>query len=297
MEKTNTNRSYKTALSQFQNETGLDLEDIKRLPEKDLSKKIDKFIESLNIKDSSKLTRLSAIRSAIEQETDIQLTKSKIRKTLSKDKLRHSNKEEITTDELNKIIDYFFEKYKEEKRNKSSRLIPSLRNYILVKLLAFTGQRIGDILSLEVNEAKKETLFFKQDKTGAEVKTENPVLAEINLYIQLVSLSDNDYLFASGIKRDPISYTQILILIQKASLKVIGKEITPHSFRKYVVVKLREVGKADHEMKQVTGHSTSAMVDYYQGNKTSTIKNLSKLLTRKSNTKGKSVLAAKQRRR
>ena len=91
MEKTNTNRSYKTALSQFQNETGLDLEDIKRLPEKDLSKKIDKFIESLNIKDSSKLTRLSAIRSAIEQETDIQLTKSKIRKTLSKDKLRHSN--------------------------------------------------------------------------------------------------------------------------------------------------------------------------------------------------------------
>jgi site-specific recombinase XerD len=161
MEKTNTNRSYKTALSQFQNETGLDLEDIKRLPEKDLSKKIDKFIESLNIKDSSKLTRLSAIRSAIEQETDIQLTKSKIRKTLSKDKLRHSNKEEITTDELNKIIDYFFEKYKEEKRNKSSRLIPSLRNYILVKLLAFTGQRIGDILSLEVNEAKKETLFLQ----------------------------------------------------------------------------------------------------------------------------------------
>ena len=133
MEKTNTNRSYKTALSQFQNETGLDLEDIKRLPEKDLSKKIDKFIESLNIKDSSKLTRLSAIRSAIEQETDIQLTKSKIRKTLSKDKLRHSNKEEITTDELNKIIDYFFEKYKEEKRNKSSRLIPSLRNYTELK--------------------------------------------------------------------------------------------------------------------------------------------------------------------
>ena len=200
MEKTNTNRSYKTALSQFQNETGLDLEDIKRLPEKDLSKKIDKFIESLNIKDSSKLTRLSAIRSAIEQETDIQLTKSKIRKTLSKDKLRHSNKEEITTDELNKIIDYFFEKYKEEKRNKSSRLIPSLRNYILVKLLAFTGQRIGDILSLEVNEAKKETLFFKQDKTGAEVKTENPVLAEINLYIQLVSLSDNDYLLQVALR-------------------------------------------------------------------------------------------------
>jgi integrase len=113
---------------------------------------------------------LLSIRSAIEQETDIQLTKSKIRKTLSKDKLRHSNKEEITTDELNKIIDYFFEKYKEEKRNKSSRLIPSLRNYILVKLLAFTGQRIGDILSLEVNEAKKETLFFKQDKTGVEFR-------------------------------------------------------------------------------------------------------------------------------
>lgn len=291
----NTTRSYKTAMKQFQEGMNLSLDDIRKLPEKELSNQIDKFVKSLSIEESSKLTRLSAIRSAIEKETDKQLPKSKIRASLSASKLRYSNKEELSTEEINAVIDFFHKEYKQAKEKKNSKLIPGLRNYILVRLLSFTGQRIGDILSLKVSTAKNQTLTFKQEKTGEEVFIDNPSLSEINLYIQALSLADNDYLFASGIRREPISYTQIYKIIQIAGLKLFQREITPHSFRKYTVVKLRKEGMADHDIRRVTGHSTTGMLDYYQGKDNASVKNLTKILTSDRSKKGKVLLATKRR--
>ena len=258
----NTNDAYTRAIETFLSNNFVDYDNLKELPPEETADKIDKFFNNIeDYKPNSKLLKISAVRSYIEKELNIRLPQSEVRKNLSKQIPKHSTKEDMSKEEVKIFIEHFRKLY--ESAENSHEKFASLRNFIIVNLLAYTGQRIGDVLKISVTEAKKTVLHFKQEKSGQEVFIDNPCLSYILAYITISTLKDDDYLFANGLKRLPISYRFILTVIQRAGLELFAKNISPHCFRKFVITELRLLGKSNAEIQSVSGHATSAMIDYY----------------------------------
>lgn len=260
----NTIKNYKVAYNQFISQSGLTEKQIKTMSPVDISKAIDKAFSDYIGAKTTILTKISSCRNYIENTFDISLPKSRDRKLLNKSKNKTTNKELLEKDEIEKIVSHFETIYKNANETKK---LSSLRNLIIIKLLSGTGQRIGDILELTVSVAKRTHLFFKQEKTGAEVSIENPCLPEILFYVQAAGLHDQDFIFASGLTRKPLSYVYVNDMIIKGSLESIGKKITCHTFRAYVVSRLIELGYHANDIKSVTGHTDTRMVDYYNKKK------------------------------
>jgi len=269
---------YKRAVNDFITFSGKSLSDLKKLAPKALCELIDSVFYNSGYSVSSKLLKISAVRVYLEDELSIVLPRSKVRKQLAKKKLRHSNKENLSSSEVKTFISYFSEKVSKVSGVKK---IPALRNLLIVKLLAFTGQRIGDILNLTVKNCKKKVLLFKQEKTGVEVSIENPVIPEVLQYLAILEsrLSDDDFIFADGLMKHPLSYIIVYHFVKEAGLLLFQRQITPHCFRKYVISKLISSGHTSESIKSVSGHSNAAMVDYY-GDQVVEIKDLKRKLMR-----------------
>ena len=258
----NTKDAYDRAINTFLQYNFTDYESLKDIPPEEAADKIDEFFNSIeDYKPNSKLLKISAVRSYVEKELKIRLPHSEVRKNLSKQIPKHSTKEDMSKEEVKIFVEHFRKLY--ESAENSHDKFASLRNYIIVNLLAYTGQRIGDVLKILVSEAKKTVLHFKQEKSGQEVFIDNPCLSYILAYITISTLKDDDFLFANGLKRLPISYRYILTVIQRAGLELFAKNISPHCFRKFVITELRLLGKSNAEIQSVSGHATSAMIDYY----------------------------------
>lgn len=259
---TNTLRSYETAYITFRDKSGLSDSQIKEMEAGELSKLIDRVFDSLEMSPSSKLARISGCKGYIFEHFEKELpAKSKVRKALSKKKARQSKKIDLTENEVKDLEKFFSSEYKKAGKNHKLR---TLRNLIMFKLLAYTGQRIGDILSMRVSQAKQNSLHYKQEKTGTEVNIENPAKAEIEIYCHIAGLDENSFLFASGLNKT-LSYQNALKIITYAGLKTLQKDISPHVFRKYVVTHLKKLGIDDASIMAVTGHSDMRMIGYYTG--------------------------------
>ena len=264
MKSTSTQRNYEVSFNQFLKVNSLYENDIQNIEPKKLAEMIDKTFESYDGNNRTKLTKISGVRSYIDTHYKIEIPKSRIRKDYSRDTLRKTNKTLVSIEEIDALIKHF-----EKLHSESDRLekITTLRNLLLIKLLAGTGQRISDILNLSVETAKKTLLHIKQIKTGQDVTIENPCLPEILKYIAVTKLSDSDFLFASGLTRKPLSYQQAESIIRNESGKVFGKSITSHYFRSYVVSRLIALGNHPNDIMAVTGHVDTRMIDYYNKTK------------------------------
>ena len=264
MKSMSTQRNYEVAFNQFLKYNSLYENDIQNIEPKKLADLIDKTFENHNGKGNTKLTKISSVKSYIETHYKIEIPKSLIRKDYSREILRKTNKKLITYEEMDLLIKHF-----ETLHNESDTLdkITTLRNLIMIKLLAGTGQRISDILNLSIETAKKTLLHIKQIKTGKDVTIENPCLPEILKYTAVTKLSDSDFLFASGLTRKPLSYQQAESIIRNESGKVFGKSITSHYFRSYVVSRLIALGNHPNDIMAVTGHVDTRMIDYYNKTK------------------------------
>jgi integrase len=269
----NTNRVYKASYELFIQSTNLTEIEIKAMDIKQLSNKIESvFMSNTKYSVNSKLTRISSAKNYISEYLNIDFPKSRNLKKLSKSKARRSNKIDITVTHIKKIVKVFETEYKNANGYKPQKL----RNLILIKLLAFTGQRIGDILSMTIKQAKSTKLFYKQAKTGAEVTIENPCIPEILAYINIVGLTDDQPLFSTGLNKT-CSYTYANMLVKQAGLKIGIDKLSCHVFRKYTVTHLKELGLSDREVMSITGHSDNRMIGYYTGD-SKQVENLQGLL-------------------
>jgi len=260
MKSKSTLKNYEVAFNQFLKYNSLYENDIQNIEPKKLADLIDKTFENHNGKGNTKLTKISSVKSYIETHYKIEIPKSIIRKDYSREILRKTNKKLITYEEMDLLIKHF-----ETVHNEAEQLdkITTLRNLIMIKLLAGTGQRISDILNMSIETAKKTLLHIKQIKTGKDVTIENPCLSEILKYIAVTKLSDSDFLFASGLTRKPLSYQQAENIIRYESKSVFKKSISSHYFRSYVVSRLIALGNHPNDIMAVTGHADTRMVDYY----------------------------------
>lgn len=260
----NTLRVYRESFNQFKELSTLSDIEIEEMEAAELSGVIDKTFSGQELSPSSKLTRISGTKNYIFENFGRELpSKTKIRKAIAKKKLRQSNKADLTEQEV-KALEKHFEKL--FKKSEKAHRLRNLRNLILFKLLAYTGQRIGDILNMSVGSGKLQHIHYKQEKTGKEVNIPNPCKTEIEIYANLQGLNEYDKLFSSGLNKT-LSYQNALNIISKAGLIAISKDkITPHVFRKYVVTHLKKLGIDDAGIMAVTGHSDLRMIGYYTGN-------------------------------
>ena len=255
----NTKRIYQAAQNQFYKVTGSNFIDLLSGSIQDVSRAIDEAVSKMEINDRTKRTYLSSLRSIAEDTMGETLPKSSIVSILNKKKLHKSEKADITREDVIQLIQYF-----ETKKNKLDP--PTVRNLILMKLIAGTAQRIGDILKISVSDAIRPILNFKQEKTNTLAVMDNPCLPEILAYKELIELKENDYLFATGYTRLPIDYTTAYRIIREAVKVVLQREdISPHTFRKYGAVRMAELGYSPIQIRTLTGHKTSDMIDYYVG--------------------------------
>lgn len=269
----NTNRVYAASYRLFIQSTNLSENELKSLPIKELSNKIETVFSQSGYSVNSKLTRISACKNYISELLNIDFPKSRNLKKLSNKKNRRSNKIDIKPEQVKKLVRLFENEYKSCQSGYKS---VKLRNVILIRLLSFTGQRIGDILSMTVKQAKTNSLYFKQEKTGAEVSIDNPCLPEILAYINFVGLTDDQPLFSTGLNK-VLSYTYANLLVSKAGLKLGIDNLTCHVFRKYAVTHLKELGLTDRQVMSITGHSDNRMIGYYTGD-SDKVENLQELL-------------------
>jgi integrase len=262
----NSIKAYTIAYNQFRELSRLSEIEIQGMNEAELGKKIVETFNSNFENARIRPTKISSCKNYIELTYEKSIPIKRDRKA-GKHKLRQSNKEDLSNKQIDSIIKEFNKEYKAVMKSKNqNRIVPKLRNLIMIKLLAFTGQRIGDILNLTVKESKRSNLHFKQEKTGNEIEIENPCLLEVLTYIAMTKLDESDYLFKTGFN-SKLSYTHALHTINKLSLIATGnKNITPHTFRKYAVTHLKQLGFTDRQVMSVTGHSDSRMISYYTGN-------------------------------
>lgn len=267
--KESTKLNYKTVSSQLQEflKGKNPIEHFQSKDPKEINKTLDKFIDSLQCSEHTKATKLSSIRSVIQNELDILLPKSKLAPLLSKSKNRLSNKAVITHEEVRKLSEYFETEAKDPSKPEYLQY-RAWRDLILFKLHPGTSQRVSDILSLTVEEASQKKIHFKQEKTGAEGFLENPCLTEILFFKTKFGLKNSDYLFASG--KGFISISGHLSrktawdIIKKAAIRVLNRwDISSHTFRKYVTDRLSQLGYSAEEIKTITLHASIGMVEYY----------------------------------
>ncbi len=117
---------------------------------------------------------------------------------------------------------------------KNILLKTSFRNYMLFVLGINTGLRIGDLLSLKVeNVRNKRHIIIKEQKTSKNKQfLINSILRqELNTYIE--DMADCEYLFQSRIgKNKPLSRFQAYRILSQAGRKSGLARIACHSTRK-----------------------------------------------------------------
>jgi integrase len=150
--------------------------------------------------------------------------------------------------------------------------------YLLNKLAACTGMRLGEIIGL-----RGERVFdgyikvcgqfgrygFTDTKTHKERNIPIPALIRFELQ-KLIELNGRGYLFSENGGERPIERRRVLRALY-AAFERIGisdderrrRGITFHSWRHFFNTTLRMANISDSKVQSVTGHSTQAMTEWY----------------------------------
>ncbi|MBC6695233.1 site-specific integrase [Terrisporobacter mayombei] len=109
----------------------------------------------------------------------------------------------------------------------------SYRDYMLFTIGINTGLRIGDLLSLKVEDVRARThIIITEQKTGKYKRflINDMLRIEINKYIE--GMRQEEYLFKSKKTDKPISRVQAYRILNKVADKLGIEEIGCHSMRK-----------------------------------------------------------------
>ena len=129
----------------------------------------------------------------------------------------------------------------------------NLRNYALVTLLAYTGLRISEALSLKFSDFNLNTgeCIIRSGKGGKQrtVPLNKKIINAISDYIENTK-NTSEYLFISN-KSDKLDRTVVNRFFNVFS----DKKITPHDLRHFFCTNALEKGFGIHEVANIAGHS------------------------------------------
>lgn len=147
----------------------------------------------------------------------------------------------------------------------------SLRDRIIIKILARTGMRRGELRDLEIRDVNfdKRRIFIRSGKgdKSRTVPIDSDTLQDIKFYI---GERESGRLIISN-KQDSISLKQINEICAKCGRKAgvrhpnpVKKDINPHLFRHSFARMMLEKGMRMEEVQKILGHSTiKTTIDVY----------------------------------
>lgn len=133
----------------------------------------------------------------------------------------------------------------------------SERDILIIKILAYTGIRRSELLSLKCLDISEGFLFVHQGKGGKDrvIPLVKSLREEIANYIQESRLSPADRLFSLGPNR-------LARMVREAAARAGLDNITPHQLRHYFATSLVERGAEVRKVQELLGHediSTTAI--------------------------------------
>lgn len=154
----------------------------------------------------------------------------------------------------------------------------SYRDYFLLLMGVNTGYRISDLLSFRVKDVRFKThVTVREGKTkkNRKLKLHSALQPEIEEYIEIMGLSDEDYLFPSR-KGGAISRVQAYRILNKAAEEVglvkrdknghiSSGEIGTHTLRKTFGYHHYQANKDVAQLQQLLGHSAPSVTLRYIG--------------------------------
>lgn len=150
--------------------------------------------------------------------------------------------------------------------------------FLMNLIAATTGLRLGEIQALRQSDIKDGYILVQHsydDKYGLKcTKTRNvravPTHREIISAMRVLDYGPGTYIFSLDNPKKPVNkhFPELHLYQALASIGINKEErkkrnITFHSWRHYLNTQLRTSGIADSITRQVTGHATEEMTDYY----------------------------------
>jgi len=132
------------------------------------------------------------------------------------------------------------------------------RDLLMLKVLAFTGLRRSELLSLRCRDIRQGYLFVNSGKGERDrvVPLTKNLQTEIPQYIYTHKFSPGENLF-------PITRETLRRMVKRYALKAGITDISPHSLRHYFATQLLEKGAELHHVQELLGHSSIATTAIY----------------------------------
>ena len=186
------------------------------------------------------------------------------------DEYNHSTEIEIKKDLSSQNISQLYEILYDDfnKLESEKQKITKARNLILFKLLIGTGIRVKELLECRVSQINNPVIKIIREHDGSDPalpmqdisEVGNPVdLSLIQYYIDGQELRPDDYMFASGLKRKPLTYEQAYKIIRESG-RIIGLDLSPHSLRKYYITSEIEKGTSENVINQIVGYTDNSVM-------------------------------------
>ena len=143
---------------------------------------------------------------------------------------------------------------------------------IAMKLGIYTGQRIGDVLSMRGADVKyldgRLWLYVVQQKRRGAVKVWIPAHRDLQSFLEAHGIPHETVYFVRSSAGQPYRYRNFVTLWD-TWLSVAGiSDRTRHDMRRTAVVRLAEAGCSNELIRQITGHSEKdirTLINHYLG--------------------------------
>jgi integrase/recombinase XerD len=140
------------------------------------------------------------------------------------------------------------------------------RDRLVFGLSYFTGSRIGEVLSLQVEDIGAGSIVFKADRTKTGESRTAQIIAPLQALLDGYLVEESGPLFPGRHGRGQMT-RQAADLILREACKDVGLEgVSTHSFRRSFVTALVKEGRTPCQIRKLTGHkSLGSLLEYYGG--------------------------------
>jgi integrase/recombinase XerD len=138
------------------------------------------------------------------------------------------------------------------------------RDRLVFGLAYFTGSRISEVLSLQVEDIGAGSIVFKADRTKTGESRTAQIIAPLQALLDAYLVEESGPLFPGRHGRGQMT-RQAADLILREACKDVGLEgVSTHSFRRSFVTALAKEGRTPSQIHQLTGHkSLGSLLEYF----------------------------------
>lgn len=167
----------------------------------------------------------------------------------------------LNTEEFIEIISLIKEGFEYTDENNSNRIFyPNERIALALKTQALTGLRIGDIITLKLENFKDGYIYIREEKTDKIQNREinSKLISELKDFAIKNKISFNEKLFPITVRA---VQKQLKIAVNELELS----RISSHSFRKFYATQIYEKDKDIHLVSKLLNHSNVTTTEKYLG--------------------------------